>query len=70
MRLDDLDVLCAVLECTMNDLMSPEPGKVAARRPHTADAVNGDHTGPKGGADRGASAVPPRLGTPRSTPPL
>ena len=42
MRLDDLDVLCDVLGCTMNDLMSPEPDKVAARRPHAADAVNGD----------------------------
>lgn len=74
MRLEDLDVLCSVLECTMSDLMSPEPDKVAARRPRTADAANGDHTGPNGGADpgagRGAPAVPPRLGTPRSTPPL
>jgi putative transcriptional regulator len=71
MRLDDLDVLCSALECTMNDLMSPEPDKVAARRPHTADAANGgDHTAPNAGADRGAPAVPPLLGTPRSTLPL
>ena len=77
MRLDDLDVLCSVLECTMNDLMSPEPDKVAARRPRTSDAANGgDHTGHptgpngNGGTAGGAPAVPPRLGTPRSTPPL
>ncbi len=68
MRLDDLDVLCDVLGCTMNDLMSPEPDKVAARRPHAADAVNGDDQP----TDSSASQTPvrPRPGTPRSTPPL
>lgn len=40
LRLDELDVLCAVLDCTPNDLMSPEPGKVAARRPAGSDAVS------------------------------
>jgi len=74
MRLEDLDVLCAVLECTPNDLMSPEPDKVAARRPRTSDAANGgDHPdGPNGngGTGGGAPAVPPRFGKPRSTPPL
>ena len=70
MRLDDLDVLCSVLECTMNDLMSPEPHKVAARGPHIADAANGDHAGSNSGNERGAPAVRPRLGNPRSTPPL
>ncbi|TWP33134.1 helix-turn-helix domain-containing protein [Leekyejoonella antrihumi] len=70
MRLDDLDVLCSVLECTMNDLMSPEPDKVAARRPRATEAANGEHAGPTSGADPGAPAVRPRLGAPRSTPPL
>jgi DNA-binding Xre family transcriptional regulator len=70
MRLDDLDVLCSVLGCTMNDLMSPEPDKVTARRPHDAEAASGEHAGPNGGAARGGPAVRPRLGTPRSTPPL
>jgi DNA-binding Xre family transcriptional regulator len=28
-RLDDLDVICAVLGCTVGDLLSPEPEKVA-----------------------------------------
>src|SRR6266516_7058570 len=32
-RLDDLDVLCAVLECSPTDLLVCEPDKVAARRP-------------------------------------
>lgn len=68
MRLDDLDVLCDVLGCTMNDLMSPEPDKVAARRPHAADAVNGDDH-PAESSPR-STPVRPRPGTPRSTPPL
>src|ERR1700746_3139097 len=32
-RLDDLDVICAVLECAPSDLLVCEPDKVAARRP-------------------------------------
>lgn len=32
-RLDDLDVICSVLECQPNDLLIPEPEAVAARRP-------------------------------------
>ena len=35
-RLDDLDVICAVLECTPADLMICEPDKVAARKPPAA----------------------------------
>lgn len=73
MRLEELDVLCAVLECTPNDLMTPEPDKVAARRPRNTDAASstggnghGDPTG-NGGTP---PTVTPRLGKPRSTPPL
>lgn len=66
MRLEDLDVLCAVLECTTDDLMSLEPDKVAARRPRTSDVANGERSDKPGGGP----AVPPRLGKPRSTPPL
>src|SRR5919198_4180403 len=33
-RLDDLDVICAVLNCTPADLLIREPDKVAARRPN------------------------------------
>ncbi|MFZ2749147.1 MAG: helix-turn-helix transcriptional regulator, partial [Propioniciclava sp.] len=32
-RLEELDVICVVLECSPSDLMVPEPEKVAARRP-------------------------------------
>ena len=31
-RLDELDVICVVLECTPSDLMVPEPEKVAELR--------------------------------------
>ena len=37
-RLDDLDVICAVLECTPADLLICEPDKVAARKPAIAEA--------------------------------
>jgi putative transcriptional regulator len=36
MGLEDLDVICAVLECTPADLMVCEPHKVAARKPPAA----------------------------------
>lgn len=66
MRLEELDVLCALLECTPDDLMTPEPEKVAARI-RKAKAANGDgEPDPNGGS----SVVTPRLGKPRSTPPL
>lgn len=76
MRLEELDVLCAVFECTPNDLMTPEPEKVAARRPRNTDAANGAHgNGGNGDGDPNGNggtppAVRPRLGKPRSTPPL
>jgi len=60
-RLDELDVLCAALQCTPSDLLTPEPGKVAARRPQKVETVNGDDVPPR---------VTPRFGTPRSEPPL
>ena len=30
-RLDELDVICVVLDCSPSDLLVPEPEKVAAR---------------------------------------
>lgn len=61
-RLEELDVICSILECTPSDLMTPEPEKVAARRPRQAEAINGDNeVGPR---------VSPRFGKPRSEPPL
>jgi DNA-binding Xre family transcriptional regulator len=55
-RLDDLDVICAVLDCTPSDLLICEEDKVAARRP--AEAVT----------DVGSRPTP-RLGRHTSVPP-
>lgn len=66
MRLEELDVLCSVLGCTPSDLMTPEPEKVAGRRPGKAEAVNG--AGP--GSAPVSQVVAPRFGRPRSEPPL
>lgn len=60
-RLDDLDVICAVLDCDPADLLIPEPDKVAARRPRHEQAANSDEPGP---------VVAPRFDRPRSEPPL
>lgn len=57
-RLDDLDVICAVLECSPNALLICEPDKVAARRPRTNDQATA--TGP---------TVTPRRGRNRTVPP-
>ena len=80
MRLEELDVLCAVLECTPNDLMSPEPERVAARRPRASEAANGNSDGKdnpdgpngngNGGNGGGGPGVAPRFGKPRSRPPV
>jgi putative transcriptional regulator len=40
-RLDDLDVICAVLECPPSDLLICEADKVAACRPIEAEADSG-----------------------------
>lgn len=61
-RLDDLDVICAVLDCDPSELLILEPDKVAARRPRREQAAN-DHEGP-------APVVRPRFGKSRSEPPL
>ncbi|MEJ6490217.1 helix-turn-helix transcriptional regulator [Leucobacter sp. USCH14] len=61
-RLEELDVLCSILDCAPSDLMTPEPQKVAARRPRQAETVGGENeVGP---------TVSPRFGKPRSEPPL
>ena len=61
-RLDDLDVICVVLECTPAQLLIPEPEKAAARREAPADAKTGTGPSPAGG-------VQPRLGRNRTRPP-
>ncbi|WP_103538442.1 MULTISPECIES: helix-turn-helix transcriptional regulator [unclassified Streptomyces] len=60
-RLDDLDVICAVLDCDPTALLIREPEKVAARRPPEQDSVAASDAGP---------VVTPRFGRPRSQPPL
>jgi DNA-binding Xre family transcriptional regulator len=57
-RLDDLDVICAVLDCTPSDLLICEADKVAGRRPARADAGTGNDSRPA-----------PRLGRHKSVPP-
>jgi putative transcriptional regulator len=65
-RLDDLDVICAVLDCTPAELLITEPDKVAARRPSTA--ATGSSHGEEGHGS-GGPTVTPRLGRNRSIPP-
>lgn len=60
-RLDDLDVICAVLDCDAAALLILEPDKVAALRPQRDQAATGD---------RGPSIVAPRFGNGKSQPPL
>lgn len=62
LRLDELDVLCAVLGCTPDELLSPEPNKVAARRPVPAEA--------EPAVTAIGTSVKPRFNKPRSTPPV
>ncbi len=61
-RLDDLDVICAVLDCSPTDLLIREPEQVAARRRPAARAVGGDTANQLG-------TVAPRLGRNRTLPP-
>lgn len=68
-RLEDLDVICAVLECTPTDLLITEPAKVAARRESAhADPAVGDDGAGEGQSQRSAK-VTPRLGRNRTLPP-
>ena len=60
-RLEELDVICHVLECEPSELLIPEPEKVAARRP------KGEQTAKAGPS---SSTVSPRFGKGRSAPPV
>ncbi|MFG1879538.1 helix-turn-helix domain-containing protein [Sphaerisporangium sp. NPDC049003] len=60
-RLDDLDVICFVLECAPTDLLICEPEQVKARKPRTVQEPSA--------AGAGAS-ITPRLGRNRTLPPL
>ncbi|NLU77843.1 helix-turn-helix transcriptional regulator [Micromonospora sp. HNM0581] len=59
-RLDDLELICAVLDCTPTDLLICEADKVAARRPVKAAVASGE----------AATPIAPRLGRTRSAPPV
>ena len=56
-RLDDLDVICTVLDCTPDALLVCEPDKVEAGRPLRVVEAHG------------APVLTPRLGRNRSLPP-
>lgn len=57
-RLEDLDVICSVLNCSPSDLLVPEPDKVDAARPRK-----------KVTASKGTTSITPRLGRNRTKPP-
>lgn len=54
-RLEDLDVICSVLDCDPSQLLICEPDKVQARRPRVKRAAG--------------ATVTPRLGKNRTLPP-
>jgi DNA-binding Xre family transcriptional regulator len=58
-RLDELDVICAVLGCEVGELLLPEPGKVPQLAPEGAEQP----------AAASARAVTPRARDGRSLPP-
>ena len=62
-KLDELDVICAVLNCEPSELLIAEPDKVAARRPAAANGSTGASTS-------SPSITPPRLGNRRTEPPV
>lgn len=61
-RLEDLEVICTVLDCTPTDLMIIEPDKVAARAAAARPTGTEDGLAPP-------VAITPRLGRNRSLPP-
>lgn len=63
-RLDDLDVICAVLDCEPSKLLIRDLGKVAALR--AAKTATGEEPG---SAKPPTPAVQPRLGRNRTRPP-
>jgi DNA-binding Xre family transcriptional regulator len=69
-KLDDLDVICAVLQCPVDELLLPEPSKVT-RQSHDSGnssvrAAGGGGTSPAAGP---GPAVTPKRRDGRSLPP-
>jgi putative transcriptional regulator len=67
-RLDDLDVICEVLDCEPSKLLIREPGKVAALRAAKTATKTGTGDEPRH-ASPSTPAVQPRLGRNRTRPP-
>lgn len=67
-RLEDLDVICAVLDCEPSTLLIRDPGKVATLRAaqQTGKTATGEEPG---SAKPPTPAVQPRLGRNRTRPP-
>ena len=61
-RLDDLELICSVLDCTPSDLLIIEQDRVAARRAAVQPAAAANDS-------RALAPGPPRVGRRRSTPP-
>jgi DNA-binding Xre family transcriptional regulator len=57
-KLDDLDIICAVLGCEVGELLIPEPGKASAPAPGKAVSAAG-----------GGQAVTPKRRDGRTLPP-
>lgn len=57
-RLEDLDLICSVMDCEVSDMLIREPDVVAAHRPPK-----------KATASKAATPVAPRLGRNRTKPP-
>jgi DNA-binding Xre family transcriptional regulator len=67
-RLEDLDGICAVLNCTPSDLLIPEPEKVAAAARAAAEAAQQAAKATATG-DTDLPVIRPRLGRNRTLPP-
>jgi putative transcriptional regulator len=63
-RLEDLNIICTVLDCTPADLLIVDHEAAAARRPDAPKASNGDDQ-----SRSPESKVTPRLGRNRTLPP-
>jgi len=66
-RLDDLEILCAVLDCTPSDLLVPT-GVPTAGRAEDRRAAGQDQARSLPGLPTGS--IVPRAGKPRTSPPL
>ncbi|MFJ3229058.1 helix-turn-helix domain-containing protein [Streptomyces sp. NPDC086783] len=67
-RLEDLDVLCAVLQCTPSDLLHPTPGPAAP--PHEPIARSARTPADPDPPARDSRNIVPTPGRPRTAPPL